>query len=65
MTIHKVKYEIVLGTPTPEDAAAIEFAMSHHKHEDLKPVVKRSVWARPILRSALPQHIKFGSGRNN
>jgi hypothetical protein len=65
MTIHKVKYDIVLGTPTPEDAAAIEFAMSHHKHEDLKPVVKRSVWARPILRSALPQHIKFGSGRNN
>ena len=65
MTIHKVKYDIVLGTPTPEDAAAIEFAMSNHKHEDLKPVVKRSVWARPILRSALPQHIKFGSGRNN
>jgi len=65
MTIHKVKYDIVLGTPTPEDAAAIEFAMSHHKHEDLKPVVKRSVWAHPILRSALPQHIKFGSGRNN
>jgi hypothetical protein len=55
----------VLGNPTPEDAAAIEFAMSHHKHEDLKPVVKRSVWARPVLRSALPQHIKFGSGRNN
>jgi hypothetical protein len=65
MRINKVKYDIVLGNPTPEDAAAIEFAMSHHKHEDLKPVVKRSVWARPVLRSALPQHIKFGSGRYN
>ena len=65
MTIHKVKYDIVLGHPTDEEASAIEFAMSHHKHEDLKPVVKRSVWARPILRSSLPQHIKFGSGRNN
>ena len=65
MRINKVKYDIVLGNPTPEDAAAIEFAMSHHKHEDLKPVVKRSAWARPVLRSALPQHIKFGSGRNN
>ena len=65
MTVNKVKYDIVLGDPTPEESAAIEFAMSHHKHEDLKPVVKRSVWARPILRSALPQHIKFGSGRNN
>jgi hypothetical protein len=65
MTIHKVKYDIVLGTPSAEEVTAIEFAMSHHKHEDLKPVVKRSVWARPILRSALPQHIKFGSGRNN
>jgi hypothetical protein len=65
MRINKVKFDLVLGNPTPEDAAAIEFAMSHHKHEDLKPVVKRSVWARPVLRSALPQHIKFGSGRNN
>jgi hypothetical protein len=65
MTVNKVKYDIVLGVPTAEESAAIEFAMSHHKHEDLKPVVKRSVWARPVLRSALPQHIKFGSRRNN
>ena len=65
MRVKKVKYDIVLGVPTAEESAAIEFAMSHHKHEDLKPVVKRSVWARPVLRSALPQHIKFGSGRNN
>ena len=65
MKVNKVKYDIVLGVPTAEESAAIEFAMSHHKREDLKPVVKRSVWARPILRSALPQHIKFGSGRNN
>jgi len=65
MKVNKVKYDIVLGVPTAEESAAIEFAMSHHKHEDLKPVVKRSVWARPILRSALPQHIKFGSGRNS
>jgi hypothetical protein len=65
MTLNRVKYDIVRGNPTSDDAAAIDFAMSHHKHEVLKPVVKRSVWARPILRSALPQHIKFGSGRNN
>lgn len=65
MTINKVKYDIVLGNPTSEEVAAIEFAMSHHKREDLKPVVKRSVWARPVVRSALPHHIKFGSGRNN
>lgn len=65
MTINRVKYDIVVGIPTAEEEAAIEFAMSHHKHEDLKPVVKRSVWARPILRSTLPQQIKFGSGRNN
>ena len=65
MTLNRVKYDIVRGKATSEDAAAIDFAMSHHKHEVLKPIVKRSVWARPILRSALPQHIKFGSGRNN
>ena len=65
MTPNKVRYDIVLGNPTSDELAAIEFAMSHHKHEVLKPVVKRSVWAKPVLRSALPQHIKFGSGRNN
>ena len=65
MTPNKVKYDIVLGNPTSDESAAIEFAMSHHKHEVLKPVVRRSVWAKPVLRSALPQHIKFGSGRNN
>lgn len=65
MTINSVKYDIVRGTATSEELAAIEFAMSHHKHEELRPVVKRSVWARPILRSELPQQIKFGSGRNN
>ena len=65
MSPNKVKYDIMLGHPTLEELAAIEFAMSHHKHEVLKSVVKRSIWAKPILRSALPQHIKFGSGRNN
>ena len=65
MTPNRVKYDIVLGTPTADEIAAIEFAMSHHKHEVLKPVVKQSVWSKPILRAALPQHIKFGSGRNN
>jgi len=65
MTISKIKYDIVLGNPTADEVAAIEFAMSHHKHEVLKPVVKKSVWSKPILRSAVPQHIKFGSGRKN
>jgi len=65
MTLNKVTYDIVLGHPTAEEMLAIEFAMSHHKHEILKPVVKQRVWSKPILRTALPQHIKFGSGRNN
>jgi len=65
MTISKIRYDIVLGNPTADEVAAIEFAMSHHKHEILKPVVKKSFWSKPILRSALPQHIKFGSGRKN
>ena len=65
MTLSQVKYEIVLGHPTADELIAIEFSMSHYKHEVLKPVVKRSVWAKTILRSALPQHVKFGSGRKN
>ena len=65
MTTRSVKYDLVLGVPTEEEASAIAYAMSHHKHEDLKPVVKRSVWAMPQLRTPMPHQIKFGSGRNN
>ena len=60
----KVNFTVTAGHPTLDELAAIELALANHKREELKPVVKRSVWAAPILRTPLPQQIKFGSGRN-
>jgi len=59
-----LQFTVITGNPTPDERAAIELALANHKREELKPFVKRSVWAMPILRSPLPQQIKFGSGRN-
>jgi hypothetical protein len=60
----EINFSVISGQPTADELAAIELALTNHKREELKPVVKRSVWAMPILRAPLPQQIKFGSGRN-
>ena len=64
MSTSEIKFTVTAGQPTSEELAAIELDLANHKREELKPVIKRSVWAAPILRAPLPQHIKFGSGRN-
>ena len=64
MTPSKPKFSVTAGSPSADELAAIELALANHKREELKPVVKRSVWAMPLMRTQLPQQIKFGSGRN-
>jgi hypothetical protein len=64
MTPSKPKFSVTAGNPSADELAAIELALANHKREELKPVVKRSFWAMPLMRSQLPQQIKFGSGRN-
>ena len=64
MTAPKKTFSITAGNPSADEPAVIELALDNHKHEELKPVVKRSVWAMPLMRTQLPQQIKFGSGRN-
>jgi hypothetical protein len=64
MSASEIKFTVTAGQPTVEELAAIELALANHKREELKPVVKRRVWAAPIMRAPLPQNIKFGSGRN-
>jgi hypothetical protein len=64
MTAPKNKFSVITGNPSADELAAIELALANHKREELKPVVKRSVWAAPLMRTQLPQQIKFGSGRN-
>jgi hypothetical protein len=64
MTTPKTTFSVIAGNPSADELAAIELALDNHKREELKPVVKRSVWAMPLMRTQLPQTVKFGSGRN-
>ena len=64
MTAPKTTFSVTSGNPSADELVAIELALANHKREELKPVVKRSVWAMPLMRTHLPQQIKFGSGRN-
>ena len=64
MTAPKTTFTVTSGNPSADELAAIEIALANHKREELKPVVKRSEWAMPLMRTQLPQQIKFGSGRN-
>ena len=64
MTSSKPRFSVIAGNPSADELAAIELALANHKREELKPTVKRSVWAMPLMRTQLPQQIKFGSGRN-
>ena len=58
-----MKFEITSGNPTPEELAAIEVVMAKHKREELKPVIRRSVYGLPQLRQPLPHQITFGARR--
>lgn len=53
-------YVIVKGEPTVDEAIAIELAMSLHKREELKPVIRKSVFGTPQLRSPLNKNFRFG-----
>ena len=58
-----MKFEITKGDPTPEELAAIHAVMAQHKREELKPVIRRSVYGSPQLRQPLPHQITFGARR--
>jgi len=64
MNTPKAKFSVIAGSPSADELTAIGLALANHKREELKPVVKRSVWAMPLMRTQLPQTVKFGSGRN-
>lgn len=62
--VAQTSFTVISGNPSVDEIAAIEIALANHKREELKPVVKRSVWGSPLMRTPLPQNLKFGSGRN-
>ena len=60
-----MEFSIINGDPTPEELAALQTAMSHHKRAELKPVIRRSIYGLPQLRQALPHQITFGARKNS
>ena len=39
-----MEFSIIKGNPTPEELAALKTALAQHKREELKPVIRRSVY---------------------
>ena len=58
-----MNFEITKGDPTPEELSAIHAVLAQHKREELKPVIRRSVYGLPQLRQPLPHQITFGARR--
>jgi hypothetical protein len=60
-----MEFSIIKGDPTAQELEALKAALIHHKREELKPVIRRSVYGLPQLREALPHQITFGSRKNS
>jgi hypothetical protein len=60
-----MEFSIIKGNPTAEELAALQTALAQHKREELKPVIRRSVYGLPQLREALPHQITFGARKNS
>ena len=60
-----MQFEITSGNPTSEELAVIEAVMAQHKREELKPVIRRSVYGLPQLRQGLSHKITFGARKNS
>lgn len=59
-----MEFTITSGNPTPEELLVLREALNHHKPNELKPVIARSIFGLPQLRAPLPHQITFGA-RNN
>jgi hypothetical protein len=55
-----MEYSIVKGEPTADELAAIEYAISLHKREELVPVIRKSAFGLPQLRKPLNNNFRIG-----
>ena len=60
-----MKFTVTNGNPTPVELLALKAALDQHKVQDLKPVIKRSLFGIPQLRQPLPHQIAFGALRKS
>ena len=59
-----MEFSIIKGNPTAQELEALKTALAQHKREELKPVIRRSIYGLPQLRQGLSNKITFGA-RNN
>jgi hypothetical protein len=60
-----MKFTVTSGNPTSVELFALQAALNQHKVQDLKPVIKRSLFGVPQLRQPLPHQITFGARRKS
>jgi hypothetical protein len=60
-----MEFSIIKGDPTAQELEALKVALAQHRREELKPVIRRSVYGLPQLREALPHQITFGARKNS
>jgi uncharacterized protein YukJ len=60
-----MKFTVTSGNPTSVELLALQAALDQHKVQDLKPVIKRSLFGVPQLRQPLPHQITFGARRKS
>ena len=58
-----MKFTVTAGNPTPEELLALQAVLAHHKAVDIKPVIKRSVFALQ-LRQPLPHQLTFSARKH-
>ena len=59
-----MKFTVASGQPTDEELIALHAVLANRKPVELKPVIKRSVFALPQLRQPLPHQITFGARKH-
>ena len=60
-----MEFSIIKGDPTPQELEALKIALAQHKREELKPVIRRSIYGLPQLRQGLSNKITFGARKNS
>jgi hypothetical protein len=60
-----MKFSVTAGHPTPEELLALQAVLANHKAVEIKPVIKRSVFALPQLRQPLPHQMTFGARKHH
>jgi hypothetical protein len=59
-----MKFSILSGNPSDEELLALKIAIDAHKVQNLKPVIKRSIFGTPQLRQPMPHQITFGARKS-